>query len=730
MVKRPIARPEQPLCHHLSSVSELTCQRLEGWRLPENIDAAPLGELVGLLHDLGKYSDEFQSKFDETGQPVENAHEIKVNHCLPGAMLLDPLVGKRAYIHAVQAAIKSHHTELGQPDDAAYRVPSLERCLEAFCDDFGVEIVERIRGLIPQSGRTDRYSEAFAARLLLGALVRSDWLDSARVEDPDIDISWPMPDWSAVLATLERYQTELSQQRSGSNAALLNARQRVWESSLTWSDFEVVAAPTGTGKTLAALRYALSRCARGEAQHVVVATPFLALMDDWRAVLERVGLGPYLFEDHSMVRARPDVQDDAERQRYQKTLDIWNRAWEAPVILTTFNQLLESLYESNRVDVRRLPSLYRSVIILDEIQQIPTGLIVHSMKALDWVRRAGSASVLALSATPPPLEEIAAIAKRITEVPCPRVSRVVKRLPKRREFHVVKGLEPLENAEIAQRVAEMLRRRGQAVCVVSNFVEDAQQISLLLKGSGVSVLHLSTALYPLHRQRVLGAARAMLERGEPFVLVATQCIEAGVDIDFPILWRAVAPPASVVQAAGRCNREGRLRCGHVYLFNQLSTSKLGHLGSYYQQGALLVTNRCGTGAISERSIVELQVELVRAAGCGEHLIEELHDATTRLDYLAVSERFRVVATRDQHGVVIGDALPDDAYERILAGDVKEVWRHTDLLVHTYAHRIEQMPELLPVSSRIWLCPRGGPYDELIGLYVRPADGRCENLFIL
>jgi CRISPR-associated endonuclease/helicase Cas3 len=711
IARRNESGQEQLLRDHLLAVSNLARRYLEPWKVP----SAELGQLAGLLHDLGKYSEGFQNK-------IHGREELRIHHSHPGAEIAAALKQRE-----LQLAILAHHGGLRDASSASYHreesiLPDPVECLQAMKSDAeGIKIPP-----FPQRLNLKNLPSMLATRILLGALVCADWEDSMRFDGEEYPKP-PTPDWEHIHSLLHQYRSNL---RPSTDDEVNHARQRVWDyaGSIAAKNPGVftLSAPTGTGKTLAMLRFAIEHAIKHNLRRIIIATPFLSITDQWESALMSLVPNDLVFVDHSMVDSEDEDSLDYRARNYYK-------AWFHPVIVTTFNQLLESLFERRCSSLRKLPQLARSVILLDEFHTIPTELMEYTLRALRYVSEWGHSSILLASATPP---ESGVISNdyQILSQDEPLDSSILNAPPvatlrPRRTFRAVNDLEPISIIDLSALVLE--EHKNNPVCVVLNFTEDAATLASMLYVQGidvmnrVDVLHLSTRMCPKHREERLEQIRHKLQNGERFVLVATQCIEAGVDLDFPVLFRALAPLTSIVQAAGRCNRHGKLPTGDVYLFT-LDTDgseleRLKHLSTFYRQGALSVYNN-----IKQAKIDIQQLESIDTLMGYQRLVRRSPDRGVLTgigdyDFKGVSDSYHLIQRKPTTSIII----PKYAGDIIRATDIKPKQVHefrkamVDVFIKDGSNLLSYC-EPVPRVDKVYVLLEDSLYDDLVGLDPKAA----------
>ncbi|GAA1574480.1 CRISPR-associated helicase/endonuclease Cas3 [Dactylosporangium maewongense] len=416
----------------------------------------------------------------------------------------------------------------------------------------------------------DRMVREFALRFLYSCLVDADVLDT---QAHRLGLAGPRVG-SGLEASMifERFVARRSEFVRGRLSSPMDwLRESVFEQALAAAmvgpGLFRMTAPTGAAKTIAAAGFALRHAAEFGKRRVVVAVPFITITEQnaavYRALLndDAAGAEPVVLEHHSNV--------DVDRVRGDERTRSWQRFaaenWDAPFVVTTTVQLLESLFGRRPAQMRKVHRLADSVIVLDEVQALPHRLLPQVADALRILSERFGVTVLLSSATQPELWSLSPLAAL---KPRDVVEDVEAMFAGARRVRYQWRVDP--KPMLADVVAEALGYRQ--VLVVVNTVRDARVVfegARDLAAPDVRVVHLSTGMCAAHRQTVLERVRGWLAAGESLMLVSTSLIEAGVDVDFPVVYRAVAPPDSEAQAAGRCNREGRLgpEGGLVVLFD-------------------------------------------------------------------------------------------------------------------------------------------------------------------
>lgn len=558
---------------HLTDVSRLTGEHLAGSAYVAE------GELAGLLHDLGKYGDRFQARL--------RGEEQGLDHWSQGAWLA--LLKHRAVAAAL--AIQGHHIGLQQLSESALRALEPKKLvanhpLQLRLSEPDVNLLETrlmtegIHCVTPQLtvlGTTNlgsRLDRMLDVRMLFSALVDADFVDTEAHFQGDRNgkryrDAGPLLRADEALRFLLSHLDGLKRGTQAANS-VTQVRQQLLDACLQQAGSKTglftLTAPTGSGKTLAMLAFALQHAIKNDLRRVVLVIPYLSIIEQtariYRDLFEPLFSKHYVLEHHSLAgfgeeKSKSDNEgergkgNDPERERR-----LLAENWDAPIIVTTSVQFLESLFSNRSSTCRKLHRLARSVILFDEVQTLPINLAVPTLGALSHLAHAHGSSVVFATATQPAFEHLhESVAAHCATgwKPQPIVPEPARLFApmKRTDIDWVEPGSPLSWADVAQRISQ--ETQPQALCIV-NLKRHARE---LWEQAGSSALHLSTNMCPAHRRNTLNQVRDHLKAKQPVQLIATQCIEAGVDVDFPSVYRAYGPLEAIIQAAGRCNREGK-----------------------------------------------------------------------------------------------------------------------------------------------------------------------------
>lgn len=539
---------------HLKEVAEMAAGFARGFGAEEWAYAA------GIAHDIGKYSEEFQNRILHDGP--------KVDHSTAGAALL-----RRKDLKLLAYCVAGHHGGLPDGGDAGDeegstligRLQKAARGELPDCRAYASE-VEEPEATPFSFGSTvelDNFSLSFLTRMIFSCLVDADFLCTERFMNGAPREPLTTDSLEQLLELLEEKvqafyppRTQLNETRC---AVLDECAQMAAEAPGVFS----LTVPTGGGKTYASLYFALRHAlADGHGmRRIIYVAPYTSIIEQNAAVFREV-LGERNVLEHHASFDFDDAGEDGGLLR------LAAENWDASVVVTTNVQLFESLFASKTSRCRKLHNIANSVIVLDEAQMLPTKQLLPCVRTLaELVHRYGCTVVLC-TATQPSLDELFhTYGCEVREI-APDPKGLYERL-RRIEYRY---FGKLDDDELADRMVS----HGQALCVVNSRRQAKALYDLIegaVEGEDGGTFHLSTLMHPVHRESVLAEVRRRLKAGEACRVVSTSLIEAGVDVDFPVVYRALAGVDSMVQCAGRCNREGKRAAGEsfVYLFDPATT---------------------------------------------------------------------------------------------------------------------------------------------------------------
>lgn len=500
--------------------------------------AAEQGAWVGMLHDIGKYSDAFQRRL--------HGGESFVDHATAGAY--ESMV--RGQIPAA-FCIAGHHGGIpdgggrGDTKEAATLMGRCKRAPAGELPDYQVfrdEITLTPPKLPPFCGK-EPLTDVFFTRMLFSCLVDADFLDTERFMTGGRETN----QWS--MDTLEHRLLEYVSGWFPPKSTLNARRCQILEACLERGREEkpglfTLTVPTGGGKTVASLAFALRHANRYGKKRVIYVIPYTSIIEQTASIFREILGEACVLEHHAGVVS--DIEQYANPQSIRLAKATEN--WDMPVIVTTAVQFFESLYSSRPSKCRKLHNLADSVIVFDEAQMLPVPYLQPCVHAIAQLVAHYGVSAVLCTATQPALKDMFSrfLPGQTARELCP---------PGVFEDTVFRRVR-FQNAGRLdwETLCSLLNRESQVLCIV-NSRKAAERVFSGLKGEGI--YHLSTLMYPAHRRSVLEEIRGRLKAGLPCRVVSTSLIEAGVDVDFPKVFRELAGLDSILQAAGRCNREGK-----------------------------------------------------------------------------------------------------------------------------------------------------------------------------
>ena len=573
--------PNQPL-EYWQSLSEhqlKTATKASGFA--ELFGSSDWGWNAGYLHDLGKIANGFQKKlYNTNGLEYEDETASAVNHSGAGAAYAEeafkgPIGRTLAYL------VMGHHA--GLPDyiedktgNAALRVRMKEakENLNEIRTDIILFVADLKQPLIMPPFVTPCNYHLWV-RMLFSCLVDADWLDTEQAMAPEkfllrSNIAFPTID------ELAQKLQEHMQRFSDKTERLNTIRNEILEACRKAAKHEpglfTLTVPTGGGKTLSSMAFALEHAKKYKKNRIIYVIPYTSIIEQTADVFRKVFGEKNVVEHHSNISG-----DDKERVE----LDMAAENWDAPIIVTTNVLFFESLYAAKPKRCRKLHNIANSVVLIDETQLISPEHLTPCISVINELTRSFGVSIVLCTATQPALDTLDKNKAGIQlDAACeiiPEPNRYYESL-KRVEYHFSKSTNETSTWE---EIAEKLQEHDEVLCIVNTRRDCRNLYDLVKKLAGT--IHLSALMCGEHRSQVIQDIKDRLEKNcqrkkggkplEPLRVISTQLVEAGVDIDFPVVYRALAGLDSIVQAAGRCNREGKLEnsegklaLGHVHVF--------------------------------------------------------------------------------------------------------------------------------------------------------------------
>ncbi|HOA91835.1 MAG TPA: CRISPR-associated helicase Cas3' [Bacillota bacterium] len=618
--------------------------------------AAPWGAeseayVAALAHDLGKYSQRFQQVLEKQA--------TRIDHATPGAKVLLEKYKNAGFAAAL--AVEGHHEGIkrGSPKELLDRIrmdKGFSETQSEYSERDIQSLIERLLrdgGILPdhiESSYLDVHKDPVRAqlyvRMLFSALTDADFLateahfnrtnDEYEYRKMQNDLNEAMID--KVLDRLLSHIEKIKKEKK-SSSEMQSLRDDLLENCLKKASLPTgvftLTAPTGSGKTFSMLAFALTHAKEHRLRRLIFVLPYINIIDQmakqFKDVVNQVDEGVFVLEDHSLV----EIASDSDELKYLA------ENWDAPIIITTSVRFFESLFANRSNDCRKLHNIAKSVILFDEAQTMPSHLAPPSLIALSELVDRYGCTVVFSTATQPAFTslnpEIAKLSANTVWKPTEIVDPELKLFQRSKKVDV----EWIDGSVSFEKMAEELSSHKQCLVIV-NLRRHAKELFKKLDGKE-GAYHLSTDMCPSHRLAVLREIENRLRHEKECIVISTQCVEAGVDLDFPVVYRAMGPLDSIVQAAGRCNRNGRQDLGKVKVF--VPTEEKYPTTDYRKATVELkrMLLELVDFDISDPKTIEEYYKRYFSTLNYEAMADELYSAIKSYDYPDVARRFKWIA---------------------------------------------------------------------------------------
>jgi len=723
----------QPLAQHLREVARLARHLAEAAR-PLDAEFHRMAHATGMLHDVGKYAESFQRLI--RGEIARDPG----GHAARGAAMawLRRQSGPAAF------SIVGHHSGLPNADDGSGSLVQRTRDAgleaESLWPAALLDCPELANALDSLPECPTRKHLDLRTRMLFSCLVDADRLDSAS-RPLSTETLRPEERLLALQDYIARRATQVP------NGPVKNVRAEVLKDCLAAGAFPEnllsLSVPTGGGKTLASLALALQRAVDqpDKVRRVIVVIPYLSIIEQ-NAQVFADALGPgSVLEHHSGNFERLKAQgdrlildpNDPENEYRPSCRNLATENWDAPIVVTTSVRFFESLFSNRPSDLRRLHNVARSVVILDEVQTLPRKFLHPLLSAMQDLAKDWNTTFVFCTATQPAFEKSPRSQKHDPRWDQGTVREVIRNSQEhfdslRRVFVDWSLNDPLPWPELARR---MLASR-QALAIV-NTRDHAAELFREIQAQSPdpsTIFHLSTRMCAAHRLAKLGEIRSRLQAGAPCLVASTQLIEAGVDLDFPVVYRALAPLDSIVQAAGRCDREGRLTAelgvpgGKLTVFRTVDGKTPPH---EYKEATDITSSMANAGPLSidDQTVMSRYFHRYYGEVDATALGADLEIAREEARFRDVADQFRMIADYAQDVFV-----PWDGQARLLIQELDASRTLTLELRHKLQrYVVGLLPREVPKANRgaairqvsgtdLWIC-LDHAYNEDFGILIEP-----------
>lgn len=712
------------LTDHLVSTAKLAP------RFAEEFKNSDWAELIGLLHDLGKYHPDWQKYIrKETGYFDEDAHieghAGRPNHSAAGAIFLFEKFNNSPMAKVLAYAIAGHHT--GLPD----YIPQLTQRIFNENGKLITEDLDKIKSIeetkqflekpTPKSNppffnnnNVDNEQIHLWIRMLFSCLVDADFLDTEKYMDEK-----ERGGYLSIEELKMKFDEFMNQKKPDSelNKKRNEILNQCREKANLEPGFFSLTVPTGGGKTLSSIAFALEHAIKHKKKRIIVAIPYTSIIEQTAEVFRSVFGDDQVVEHHSNL--------DPEKENHKNRLASEN--WDAPIIVTTNVQLFESLLGNKTSVCRKLHNIVNSVIILDEAQMIPTHYLKPILSVLKGLVNNFGVTVLSMSATQPALTGKIGSAPNIIDG-LENVTEIIDEPDElSKNFKRVNFIIPQDfnKSETWDEIAEKLQQHDQVLCIV-NKRDDCRALHKLMPEG---TIHLSGYMCGEERSEVISHIKTKLKNNEQIRVISTQLVEAGVDIDFPVVYRALTGLDSIAQAAGRCNRENKIvEGGKVCVFIPPTPSPQGYLRKCEDAGKAILRNFKGTeftpslyseyfkylySNLNSFDAADFHSHLVRDAGIFEFQFKEYAEKFNMID----DKKQMSIIVRYKNSTVLIDQLK-------FAGASKELLRKlqryiVNVPIYTF-NKIREANYIEEING-YWVQSDENLYKPGLGLMVNEKD---------
>ncbi len=594
----------QTLEEHLLNVAKISKEKGLKINLPNT------AELIGLLHDVGKYSNMFQNYIKSGGKIINKVDEDyivtekfkgKIDHSTAGAQLIwhifnnnkeEKIIGQ-----LIATCIASHHSglidcitpdgennfitrinkdkELTFYEEVKKKLPKeIINKIQENLNNIKNEVLEKLKNILNKTGK-NRIIASFQAglllRMILSCLLEGDRLDTADFESSEnknLRLHNNYIDWDELIKRLEDYLEKINN-NSKSNNKIDEIRKKISDECVSKANnpqgIYTITVPTGGGKTLSSLRFALHHAKTHNLDRIIYIIPYTSIIEQNAKVVREI----MEITDEDKEKIVLEHHSNLLPENYSYRNKILSENWDAPIVFTTMVQFLDTLFDPGTRSARRMHQLANSIIIFDEIQTLPVRIVHLFCNAINFLVDHCKTTVVLCTATQPLLNIVdskkGAINLNSTNELVSDINKLFKDL-KRVEITSKTKNEGWTAEEIAEFSKEMAKE-SKSCLVIVNTKKMARLIYEQFLNSELPVYHLSTYMCAAHRNDIFNKIKLHLSNNEPIICISTQLIEAGVDIDFGCVIRTIAGIDSIIQAAGRCNRNGIREKGKVYIIN-------------------------------------------------------------------------------------------------------------------------------------------------------------------
>ena len=636
---------------HLRGTAEMTA------KFAAELSSSEWGYVLAMSHDVGKATSEWldylrgKSGFDEEASSEAPG---KVEHSGPGAKLIEEVFGK-VIGRPLSYCVAGHHAGLpdwlGSQASLAFRLQNTS--IRNISDEFKATLPEICPKNPPWKFCNKGLDMSLWIRMLFSCLIDADRLNTEEYMNPQQ--SKEREGYSTMAELYKRFNnymtTKTQRPQSFYDKQVYKSRQQVLEDCRKAAEMEgglfSLTVPTGGGKTLSSMAFALKHAELYGKRRIIYVIPYTSIIEQNAQVFREV------FGDDEIVEHHSNLDDDETTMRSRLAAENWD----APIIVTTSVQFFESLFAAKTSRCRKLHNIVNSVVILDEAQLIPTEYLEPILETIHLLVEHYRVTFVICTATQPVFEK----QKKnpnfpgFTEGSISEIIRDVSDLYKNLERVKVEHPKDMSVPIEWKYLAEEMSGYNQVLCVVSDRKSCRELHALMPKGT----YHLSALMCAQHRSDIIAEIKDKLGKGENVRVISTQLVEAGVDIDFPVVYRALAGLDSIAQAAGRCNREGKLNAagelGKVVVFKSPRKAPAGILRKASETAEFMISQ--GLKNLIDRSVFpdyfsELYWKTNSLDSKGIMKLLKPDSSDLGIQFRTAAEAFKIINDANQHSILV------------------------------------------------------------------------------
>lgn len=686
----------QGLDEHLAGTAEYAA------RFASLFGSEAWARAIGMSHDLGKSPRRWQEYLRRRSGYDEEAHlegkAGKVDHSTPGAKLAEEVFGK-GIGRILAYCIAGHHA--GLPDWIGGQSALQFRLQNTSTTEIFPALVKQIATFKPEVPPWDFSKHpldlSLWSRMLFSCLVDADCLDTESYMDPEK--ANQRGGYLPIKGLLQRFNGYMTQVTRGAEKTQVNEiRQSILADCRSAArkspGIFSLTVPTGGGKTLSSLAFALEHAVVHNLERIIYVIPYTSIIEQNADVFRKAVGAEQVVEHHSNL----DEEDSTAKSR------LAAENWDAPLIVTTSVQFFESLFAAKPSRCRKLHNIVKSIVILDEAQLIPVGFLAPILRSMDLLVQHYGVTFVVSTATQPALQKRegfkgleSSVVEIIRDVPglYRELKRVSVEMPN--DWNEMKSWE---------QIADELKEYDQVLCVVSDRKSCRELHRLMPKGT----IHLSALMCGQHRSEVIAEIREKLNKGDPVRVISTQLVEAGVDVDFPVVYRALAGLDSIAQAAGRCNREGRLaEGGKVVVFRSPKKAPVGILRKAAETTEIMLKTGLEdplAHAHFERFFAELYWKAISLDG--KEIVNLLKPDREEcgMQFRTAAEKFKIIDDKAQRPVLVPYGKRGEELIGLLKSKGPERWLLRKLQRYTVNVYMGDFTELDKKGAIDCICGKG------------------------